>query len=69
MSKLRETLIKELTKDGGWPSLVYDGINIRDMERDDLELLCILLGHQCLLKKPIIEVLLKETKNERRKQV
>lgn len=60
MSKLRETLIKELTKDGGWPSVVYDGVSTQDMERDDLELLCILLGHQCLLKKPTIEVSLKQ---------
>jgi len=60
MTDLEKSLIGALkTAVEGWGSLSWDNTNIKDMTRKELELLCLLLGHQVLVKKPIITVSLK----------
>jgi len=59
MTELEKKII-DAFETRGWPSLSFCGISIKDMTRNELELLCILLGHESLQKAPIIEVSLIE---------
>ena len=60
MTELEKSLVSALrTTVEGWGSLYWDNINIKDMTKRELELLCLLLGHQSLVKEPVFIVSLK----------
>lgn len=60
MTELEKKLVSalEITVEG-WGSLSWDSTNIKDMTRRELELLCLLLGHQSFSKEPVLTISLK----------
>ena len=60
MTELEKKLVDALeTTVEGWGTLSWDNINIKDMTRRELELLCLLLGHQSMVKEPVLTISLK----------
>ena len=60
MTELEKRLVGALeTTVGDWGSMSWHNVNIKNMTRKELELLCLLLGHQSLVKEPVLPVSLK----------